>query len=262
MKIIKSVSFISLFFFAAIPACIKNTVTVEYSGSQKNPVVILSKPIVKRGEPLVVSTNAPDSHSLIKWAIRPSDSTLIVPYGNQATIYINLPGTYLITASFYSPTDTVRAYDSSNSTVTVNDSIYTPPVGSDYDSVLLRGDELTFTPVYSADSGFKIILKGTRLYNCYPYLTNYEAGAPVIDAINMNFNGALVVEGKGDCMGVKNLVVLNIPISPLTIGVHAVAVNYNDDKYEGLLNVTDSNFTFTWNYTSGIIISPLQIKKN
>jgi hypothetical protein len=141
--------------------------------------------------------------------------------------------------------------------------VYIPQIPGT-DSVLLKGDELVFTPVYSTDSGFKIILKGTRLYNCYPFLAAYEAGAgaPGITAINMNFNGAIVVESTGGCQGVQNPVVLNIPIDPIGIGVHTIAVNYNDTKYEGSVNVTDSNFTFTWTYGSGIVISPLQIKKN
>ena len=132
------------------------------------------------------------------------------------------------------------------------------------DTVLLNGDELTFTPIYSAVSGFKFSLKGNRVYNCSPNLAGYGFvdGAAGTSPINMNFQGAVVIESLDGCQGVKNPVMLDIPVNPLGIGVHTIAINYNDTKYEGSVNVTNSNITFTWTYTSGIIISPLQVKKN
>src|SRR5664279_1237981 len=113
MKIFRSVFIVSLFFFAVIPACIKNTVTVDYVGTHNPPPIVIPKPIVKRGEPFTVSTSPTDPNTIIKWAIRPSDNTAIIPYESEAFITITLAGTYVITADFYTSVDTVHAFDSS-----------------------------------------------------------------------------------------------------------------------------------------------------
>ena len=133
MNIVKPFIFICFMFFLSTPACIKNTVTVDYAGTPKTgdttkiPAIILLKDTVKKGEPFVVTTSVQSPDTIVIWTINPSDNTSIVPNGNNATIFITLPGIYLITANFYLPTNTLKAYDSTNSTIFVNDSAYVPP---------------------------------------------------------------------------------------------------------------------------------------
>ncbi|HEY4967213.1 MAG TPA: hypothetical protein VII28_12480, partial [Puia sp.] len=69
-------------------------------------------------------------------------------------------------------------------------------------------------------------------------------------------------EGKGDCGGEKDQAYAYMPINTLAAGVYKVTANLNQVNYQGSLTVTDTDYTFSWNYTSGIIISPLHIKKN
>ena len=266
MKYFKPFVIACLTLTMVIPACIKNTVSVNYTGTKKTPEIILPKPIVKRGEPFTVSTNAPDPATVIKWAIRPSASTVLIPYGNELFVSISASGTYLLTANFYTPADTVTAYDSTHTTITVNDSVYTaPPIGSDLDSVQLTGDQLTIISSAHGDSGLAIIAQTVNLYNCSPYLTAYGMGlygpAPP-SSIGFNFNGAEVVEGKGNCGGVKSPAISLTTLIPPTNGFYTITANLNQVNYEGSLTVSDSAYTFTWPYTSGIVISPLVIKKN
>ena len=176
MKIFKSVLFICMFSLDSDSACIKNTVSVDYAGGHEIPDIILQKPSVKRGEPFFVSTNVQNPDTVIKWSIRPSDSTAIIPYGNDAFINISLAGTYLITANFYSPADTIKAYDSIHSTIIVNDSLFAPtgPTNHNYDTVSLAGDEITLIP-YEYSDGIKFVAKTVNLYNCIPYISGYGA---------------------------------------------------------------------------------------
>jgi hypothetical protein len=262
MKIFKSVVFICLFSFVVIPACIKNTVTVDYAGPNKNPVILLPKDTVKRGEPIVVSTTVQDPNTIIKWAIRPSLGTALIPNGNEVTINISLAGTYLLTANFYSLTNTVTAYDSTHSTIHVSDSVYVPPSGSNI--VPLTDKEITLTP--QAFSSILVILATTTSkFNCGSIITSLGITQPAAgptSTIMIYFDSATVTIDRAGCGGVKDPATSNIFLSPLDNGTHPFYVILNQVTYQGSVLVTDSNFTFTWPYTSGIILSPKQIKKN
>jgi hypothetical protein len=266
MKWLKPILMVCLFLTVVFPACVKNTVSVNYVGTKKGPEIILPKPIVKKGEPFVVSTNGQDPGSVIKWAIRPSSGTELIPNGNEATISISAAGSYLITADFYSPTDTVIAFDSTHSTVIVNDSAYSAP-GAGYDTVPLAGGELTIVP--SSNSGnLQFLVKTTKNYNCSSNISatgfwQYTGIQP--STINFYFDSATVLISKADCGGAQNPATINLFPTPLTTGpyqIYAVLTQNPRQYFQGTLNVTDSDYTFTWNYSSGIIISPKQIKKN
>lgn len=264
MKYFRPVVMVCLFFALVMPACIKNTVSVDYVGTKKTPEIILPKPIVKKGEPFVVSTNEDDPNTVIKWAIRPSYGTVLIPYGSEVTINISVAGSYLITASFYSPADTVKAFDSTHSTIIVNDSVYSaPPIGSGLDTVSLTG-ALTIVSSAHGDSGLAIIAQTVNLYNCSPYLTAYGMGlyGPTpLSSIGFDFNGAEVVEGTGNCGGVQQPAISLTTLIPPANGFYTITANLDQVNYEGSLTVSDTAYTFTWPYTSGITISPLQIKK-
>jgi len=267
MKIFKSVVFICLFSLMVIPACIKNTVAVDYVGTHKTPDIILPKPIVKKGEPFTVSIPTLDPNTIIKWAIRPTDSTVLIPYGNDLIINISLAGTYLLTANFYTATDTVTAYDSTNSTIIVSDSLYVPPVASDYDTVPLAGQDITIVPVYNSGT-LQFIVQTANKYNCTSYITSaatFWQYTLTPETLNFYFDSARVAISKADCGGVKNPATITFSALPISNGSHPInaVLTQNPQRYfEGTVVITDSNYTFNWNYSSGITISPLQIKRN
>lgn len=250
----------------SIPACIKNTVSVDYIGAGKTPEIILPKPIVKKGEPFTASVTAVDPSTKIRWSIRPEDGAVLIPYGNEVFINISLSGTYLLTASFYSPTDSVRAYDSTHSTIIVSDSVYTPPGTSDYDTVALAGQDVTIVPVYNSGT-LQFIVQTANKYNCTSYI---EAAAfwqytLTPETLNFYFDSARVLNSKADCGGAKNPATITFSALPISNGSHQVnaVLSQNPQRYfEGTVIVTDSNYTFSWPYSSGITISPLQIKRN
>lgn len=260
MKIIIKIFFVLLLLITFFAACEKND-NADHSTSG-NTVLTLSKTTVKRGEQLLASTNLSDAGSKIKWTVFPSGSSNISSANKEAAVMFALAGTYHITASYYSPSDTSVAYDSSSSPITVTDSFYTPTSnGMNVDTTSLAGDQITLIPVMASDSVVVMLAQTKNLYNCTPYLTAYGAGGNFSSSLLFDFKSGEVVEGTGDCNGAKNPAIAYIFFNPAANGVYNFSAFLNGVTYQGSVTVTDTDYTFTWNYTSGILISPLQIKK-
>jgi hypothetical protein len=260
MKITIKIFFVLLLFVISYTACKKNDNSNHSTGG--NSILTLSKATVKRGEQLLASTNLTDANSKIKWTVFPSGSSNVSSANKEAAAIFAFAGTYRITASYYSPSDTSVAYDSSSSPVTVNDSFYTPTSnGMNVDTASLAGDQIILTPVKASDSIFVMLAQTNNLYNCTPYLTAYGAGGDFSSSLLFDFKSAEVVEGTGACNGAKNPAIAYIFFNPAANGIYNFSAFFNQVTYQGTLTVTDTDYTFTWNYSSGIIISPLQIKK-
>jgi hypothetical protein len=261
MKNFKKTNFIYLIFFIAIPACVKNSGSIQYTGTQNNSELTLSKSSLKRGEQLIASTNESNPNTIIKWTTYPSTSTVVLPANKQAAAMFALAGSYRITASYYNPSDTSAAYDSSSAPVTVIDSISsTAPVPDGLDSMSLSGDQLVLSPVSASDSVFIMSAQTFNLYNCTPYLTGYSFDGQNGHSLLLYSEGE-VVEGSG-CNGAKNHAFSYLFYSPLNNGTYDISAVLNHITYQGSLTVTDTDYTFVWNYTSGIVISPLHIQKH
>jgi hypothetical protein len=262
MKIVIKIFFVFLLFFSFFAACKKSDNTGQNTNSKS--VLTLSKTTVKRGEQLLASTNLSETGSKIKWTVYPSGSSNISSANKEAAAIFALAGTYHITASYYSPSDTSVAYDSSSSPITVTDSFYTPTSnGMNVDTASLAGDQITLIPVMASDSVVVMLAQTRNLYNCTPYLTAYGAGGNFYSNYSLlfDFKSGEVVEGTGDCNGAKNPAIAYIFFNPAANGTYNFSAFLNGVTYQGSVTVTNTDYTFSWNYTSGIIISPLQIKK-
>jgi hypothetical protein len=263
MKIFKLFIFFPCLIF--ILSCNKNN-----NSSKVNSLITLSKPNIKRGEQLFATTNIGNSNSIIRWTVRPSAYVQVLPASSHATAIFALAGAYQITASYYSASDTSVAYDSSRASIIVTDSIFSPPpvIGSNTDTVTLEGDQITLRPIIaSGDSGLIMSAQTSNLYNCSAYITAYGWGYGPNQSLLFLFNSAEVVESKSDCDGIRNPAISYLFFTPaiytpLSNGTYSLLANFNQVDYQGSLTVTDTDYIFTWNYTSGIIISPLHIKKN
>jgi hypothetical protein len=259
MKNLINTLFVCAFISVVTPACVKNSGSIQTTGS--NSDLTLSKSDLKRGEQLIASTNQSNPNAIVKWTSYPSANTVVLPANNQAAAIFASAGSYRITASYYNASDTTNAYDSSSAPVTVNDSIsYTAPTPDGLDSVSLAGDQLILSPISASDSIFIMSAQTVNSYNCTPYLTAYS-----YDGLNGNslllYSEGEVVEGRG-CGGAKNHAVSYLFFGPLNIGTYNISAVLNGITYQGSLTVTSTDYLFTWNYTSGITISPLQIKRN
>jgi len=265
MVYIKTPGAFILILFWIIPSCVKNTATIEYTAGDSTQVITTAQDTVKKGEPITITANAPNTNSTVQWTVLPSDSTVVVPNGNQVKIYFNLPGVYQITANFFSPANAATPYDSSRYTVIVNDSLYTPPPFDDgFDTIQLAGDPVIIVPnLLPGDSGLAIIVQTVKLYSCSAYLTAYGFGmnGPPLSTIEFLLKGTEIIENVGHCIGNQIPAATNPVIIPPTNGIYSISVERDQQTYSGTLTVSDSAYTFSWNYTSGVTISTKQIKK-
>ena len=266
MRYVKAVSLICLVLFGILNSCVKNTATIEYISGIPNQIINPPEDTIKRGEPKVFTADPPNPNSTIRWTIVPTDSTVIIPNGNQAKVLISVPGTYLLTASFYSAADPVKAYDSSNYKIIVNDSVYiAPPSNTGIDTISISGDQIILKPTNFSDTGLVIIANTTRLYDCTSYIEGFQIvlGPPgPASSITLDFSSSWILDFPGNCSGAKNtaywIVGFNVFFEN---GIHPLNAKLNGVNYQGSVLVSDSAYTFTWNYTSGIIISPLTLKR-
>lgn len=261
MKRYKPVILIGLILLGIVPSCVKNTATTVYTSGNANQNFTTLNP-VKKGEPFIISAVLPDSNATVRWTIRPSDNTDLTTQGNQVIISITYAGMYAITANFYTPADPVKPYDSNNYSIIVNDSVYTPQ-GGPGDTIPLAGGEITFVPV-STSGTLEFIAQTAAKYNCTSSIAaiGFFQGTGIPETtIVFYFDSARIEISKTNCGGIKNPATMNVTLIPLANGFHPIYAELNQFLYQGSVYVTDSNYTFTWPYTSGVIISPMQIKK-
>jgi hypothetical protein len=256
---ITKTTFAMLFLLCAgMSACVKNANNGQHGGggSRDSATLTLSKSSVKRGEQVMVSTNLANTGTLIKWKTNATAGAIVSPANSQAAVIFALAGTYNITASYYNPADTVSAYDSSSSPVVVTDSIYTPSNSSPADTTNLSGS-VALTPILT-DSGLIIMIQTGNLYDCTSYLTAYgwTEGGPTL---NFDFSSAEVVLNSINCGGARNPANAIMFFLPLADGYYPVTAELNQVNYSGGLSISGTVYTFTWNYTSGITISPQQV---
>ena len=227
-------------------------------------VVTLSSQNVKMGEPLTVATNATSSNLYTSWSVKPSANTWISsPSSSKPTILFYSPGTYIITANNFADSSASEPYDSSSTTVVVSDSVYhnyavCALIGQE---PIASGDQITLMPISYSDSGLVVLAHTQDKYgNDYPSL-GVVAASSTSGTYNFAFNNVT----WSPCTGYTTLVPTPasgiLSFSALGTGTYNVTISLNGVNYQGSLLVTDTDCTFIWNYTSGIIMSPLQIKK-
>jgi hypothetical protein len=248
-----------------VASCVKNMGSIQYINDNPGNILNLSKPIVKRTEPLLVTVNNPGNNVIIRWAINPSANTSFTLVNGQDTAILasfEFAGVYRITASYFTLPDTSIAYDSSYATVLVNDSIYvsTPPV-SGSDSVSIAGDQITLSPEPFANSNLGFYGHTGRLYKCESVVGAYSQSVSV-GSIQFDFSNAKSIYTHFDTCGQsQSPAEIFLGVGQLPKGIYSLEMDFNQISYQGSINVTDSNYTFTWNYSSGIIISPLKVSK-
>jgi hypothetical protein len=237
--------------------CSKGTQTS--GGGTGTGSLSLSSSSVFKGQPLQASATDPSNATLVKWTVTPATANQIFSANNNSTILFAAPGTYTVTASYYADSSSGAPIDSISSPVTVIDSIYTPPVNTNADTLSLAGDQLQITPQALSDSGFVFEVRTANLYNCIPYFIGYSWGMSR-DTLTAGFDyisNTLV----NNCGGSKSPAGVYLFYGAVTDGNYQIEIEFNHQYYHGSVNVSGSTYTFTWPYSSGVTISPLQIQK-
>jgi hypothetical protein len=234
---------------AVITACNKG----QLSG-QAGPLVASSyKPQIMQPDSLYLSgTTSGDS---LVWSVTPPGADSLIVKNNTALVFFKKAGVYQVTVS------------SKNSlpakvTINVSDSVYHPPVGYVYTP--LTGDQLTLIPHYVAggDSTYLSFLVETK--NSYCTSSKLQA----TDSLKNNTYGINFVRviqpnpcatGDGPLAAYINFTA-NQPAA-LTNGTYPLSITLNGIIYTGSIVVSTNTISFSWNYTSGVLISPTQISR-
>jgi hypothetical protein len=227
----------------------------SHSSSSGKPALTLSKSSVARGEQLTAAVQGLSTTAVVRWKVFPTPGTKVLSCKDQATAFFGNQGSYQVTATVYADSASSSPYDSSSSPIIVSDSVYTPqPVQSDTSA--LAGDAIQIEPITASDTGGLIMIAQTvNLYSCYPQLDYYfsQIGNTIeLYCLSVSAN-------TGSCGGTMNTAKAFIFAQPPADGVYTFNVILNTAVYSGTLTVTDQKYTFSWPYTSGVTISPLQV---
>jgi hypothetical protein len=147
--------------------------------------------------------------------------------------------------------------------VHVNDSTYTPVQPGNMDTTSMAGVQVTLTPALDSNSRLMLLVQSTSVYDCFPTFiwsdTAGQSGSIGIGLLEI-ISGSLY----GNCNGAKNPAASYLfpgdnLSGPLPDGVYPISVSFNNTTYRGSYTVTGKVYTFNWNYTSGVTISPTQV---
>jgi len=248
------------------------SIVIFYSSCTKNgngsstSALTLSNSSVQRGEPLIATANSTNSDMVVKWTISPSANTWVSSTGNKSVILFSNSGSYTVTANYYPDSISTIPIGSSTSPVTVTDSIYNDSSGqwAHCDAIELvplnSNDQVNLAPVSYSDTGLVLVAHTQQTYgNTYPLL-NYQPGPDSVAGYEFVFGGVSKYACGGSA-GADLPATAIISFPNLSIGTTDVTFILNGTLYKGNLTVTSSNCTFSWNYNSGVIISPLTIQK-
>ena len=113
MKKVKKRKIFCLLLIITISACVKNMGSIRYINDKPNNILNLSKPIVKRREPLLVTVNNPGNNTIIRWTIDPPANTSFSLVNGQDTQYCNIFSNFSkrlpdYMASYYNLMDTTK----------------------------------------------------------------------------------------------------------------------------------------------------------
>jgi len=212
-----------------------------------------------------VDINQPDTLLLsgakttdtVHWSVTPTGFDSIITRNNVAKIFFKKAGAYQ-----------VQALDPSmapaSASITVTDSVYKPTITYNYPP--LTGDQITLVPHFYnnpvADSTYLSFVAQTKNYYCG------TSKLVVADSLINNSYGIrfLYVSQPSPCVIGQSPIAAVINFTQnqpgvLPIGTFPLSVTLNGTTYTGSIVATSTTITFNWNYTSGVLISPLQVNR-
>ena len=247
-------SVISLFIFS----CAKDP---QISNNPK-PTLNFSKSSVKIGEPLYATSTGGPAGTIVQWITGDNSQLWSVGNGDTATILFTSPGTYNVKTVFHSGS-TFTAYDSSNTPITVIDSVFSDTSTAHCNVVtqktLVADDWVYLTPVSYSDTGLIFVAHTQMLYDHSPILDCGGNLPPNGGVFECDFNTTLLFPCYGSTLPAPAVGIVSF--TSVTNGTFGLVFKLNGNTYSGSLTVTATQATITWNNSSGVVISPLTIQK-
>jgi len=228
--------------------------------THSKPPLAISKNAIKIGEPVYVTTTGLPAGTKVQWTTGPNGQ--VWSSGDTATCLYTSPGTYTVKAVFTTASG-LTPYDSSTGSITVTDSLFTDTstvhcnvIGQ---STLLPGDQISLTPISYSDTGLIFIAHTQASYPYSPILNCGGNHPPSGGVLECDFNSALFFPCQGSTLPAPAVGIVSF--TGLTDSTFSLVFTLNGSAYSGSVTVTTTQSTITWNYTSGVTISPLIIHK-
>jgi hypothetical protein len=244
--------FVSVIVIFAWVACTKNGGLNALPGQ-----IALSKSNIKINEPDSMALVGADTSKSVTWSITPQGQDTLLTLKNAARVKFTKAGTYTVKASS-------NGNQSAPVTITVSDSVFAP---TPYLTALNDNEQFTIVPEYLKKPGtdssylaFKMSTKGTYCGNSQ-ILYNAVLDS-VANAYYLNIDGVIHPYQCGlNNIQLTSVVDYNYWHNPFPVGTFPFNVRLPWLYYQGTVTITASTITFTWPYTSNVIITPLQISK-
>jgi hypothetical protein len=229
---------------------------------QQKPTIVFSKSSVKIGEPLYVTSSGGPAGTTVQWTTGTNGHVWPSANSDTATFLFTSPGTYQVKAVFHSGSN-MTGYDSSNTNITVIDSLFTDTSTAHCDVIIQKtltaDDQISLTPVSFSDTGLIFV---AHTQNAYPHSPILDCGGnlpPSGGSFECDIKSTLLFACFGSTL--PSPAVGIVSFTSVTIGTFPLIFKLNGTSYSGSLMVTNTQATITWSYNSGVTISPLTIQK-
>jgi hypothetical protein len=207
---------------------------------------------IKKGEPVDFKFSQAPEGGTVQWTVAPFNDVQINASGNTASILFTNAGSYNVSATF----GKVRG----STNVSVLDSIYNPGGGGTPTYEPLTGDQV-FITVSRMDSmgisglDFRYITE--KKYQCLNHTLLFDN----------NFSGqnlqvvfrSVMIPSPEYCTSGEDYASGGTAWYPIAEGSHGFEVILDGKTYTGSFVKNGGTYTFTWPYTSGVMITPLVI---
>lgn len=211
---------------------------------------------IKIGEPVSFKFNDAPQGSTVTWTVIPDKDVKINASGNQASILFANAGNYSVNARYGALTG--------SSAVSVLDSVYNP--GGSPTIVPLTGDQIAITVSKMPDSmgliGLNLSFLTNKKYKCLNNKLLFARTDKVendITTYQIEYNG-VEIPRDNDCTAGEAHSKGETSFYPIANGESKLVVKLNGVQYTGTITKAGTSITIGWSYTSGITISPLNLK--
>ena len=211
---------------------------------------------IKKGEPVVFKLSSNQDSASITWAVTPVTNRQITLAGSKAAVVLKAKGQYNISAFFNGLV--------SNTIVSVRDYIYTGANSNETAPVVsnsLAADQITLRPAVTSDTSSYLFISAItkNSYNCLNNTLAYNLTTET-NAFTINYTGVNFPGGTDCTAGKKTSTVFTLLYAPAD-GTYTFNVILNSNTYNCKFVKSGKNYTYTWPYSSGVLLSPLSINK-
>ncbi len=267
-------------------ACKKSSDVSAVNPQSNNGLSAAKVSNIKSGEPVAfVLKNSSSSTATVIWKVIPAVGVFKAISGKKATFKFTVAGKYIVTAtdgfvndSMSISIDSIPFTGNDTTHYAPKDSAfyptYVPPVDStnyhngygDTAVAFFTNDQINITPSL-IDTG--VITSGILLQAStskqYPSTAATLVSTLGYDStsgfgFNLNYQGVLLPSGTTSA-GISTVANTANYLSTWQDGKYSLRIVSNNITYTGSVTKTGNTYTFTWPYTSGVVISPKVLTK-